>query len=234
MAELLAMEGVTAGYGAATILEDISLAMEEGDSIALLGRNGVGKTTLLTTLMGLTRVRSGHLRWRGAPLEGVPTHRRAAMGLGWVPQERFMWPTLTVEEHLTCVARPGPWTLERAWRQFPRLGERRGNHGNELSGGEQQMLAIARALVVNPRLLLLDEPMEGLAPIIIQELMEALRALVADGGMAVIVVEQHARLALSLTRQALVLDRGRVVHRGPSAELLADPARLDALVTLPA
>jgi len=232
MAELLALDGVTAGYGASVVLEDIGFTLEAGDSLALLGRNGVGKTTLLVTLMGLTRVHRGTLRWRGGDLAALPTHRRAAAGLGWVPQERYMWPSLTIEEHLTAVARPGRWTLQMIYEIFPRLAERRANRGNQLSGGEQQMLAIARALIVNPSLLLLDEPMEGLAPIIVQELMRVIRNLVTDGGMAVIVVEQHAKLALSLTRRVLVLDRGRIVHRGPSEDLLQDPDTLHRLVAV--
>ncbi len=232
MAELLALDGVTAGYGASVVLEDVSLTLDEGDSLALLGRNGVGKTTLLTTLMGLTRVHRGTLRWRGADLAALATYRRAQAGLGWVPQERYMWPSLTIEEHLTAVARQGRWTLRRLYEIFPRLEERRTNLGNQLSGGEQQMLAIARALVVNPRLLLLDEPMEGLAPIIVQDLMKVIRRLLTEGDMAVIVVEQHARLALSLTRNALVLDRGRVVHRSRSDELLNDPDTLHRLVAV--
>jgi branched-chain amino acid transport system ATP-binding protein len=232
MAELLALQGVTAGYGESVVLEDIGLAMEEGDSLALLGRNGVGKTTLLTTLMGLTRQHRGEIRWRGARIDGLPTHRRAQAGLGWVPQERHMFPSLTVEEHLTVVARPGPWNLKRIYDIFPRLQERRANMGNQLSGGEQQMLAIARALMTNPHLLLLDEPMEGLAPIIVQELMRVIRRLIADEGLAVIVVEQHARLALSLTKHAIVLDRGRIVHQGDSESLMADGERLDRLVAV--
>ena len=232
MPELLAVENVTAGYGEGVVLDDVSLALDEGDSLALLGRNGVGKTTLLVTLMGLTRLRSGRLRWRGADLAALPTHRRSRAGLGWVPQERFMFPSLTVEEHLTAVARPGRWNVKKVYELFPRLEERRANFGNQLSGGEQQMLAIARALMVNPSLLLLDEPMEGLAPIIVQELMNVIRELVAEGGMAVIVVEQHAKLALALTRQAVVLERGRVVHRSASEALLADPNRLHRLVSV--
>ena len=232
MAELLAVEGVTAGYGDGIVLEDVSLALEEGDSLALLGRNGMGKTTLLVTLMGLTRLRSGRLRWRGGDLAALPTHRRSQAGLGWVPQERFMFPSLTVEEHLTAVARPGKWDVKGVYRVFPRLEERKANFGNQLSGGEQQMLAIARALMVNPSLLLLDEPMEGLAPIIVQELMNVVRELVSDSGMAVIVVEQHAKLALSLTKNAIVLERGRVVHRSASEALLADPATLHRLVSV--
>ncbi len=232
MAELLAVEGLTAGYGEATVLEDVALTMDEGDSLALLGRNGMGKTTLLVTLMGLTRMRGGALRWRGADLAAMPTHRRSRAGIGWVPQERFMFASLTVEEHLTAVARPGPWTVPRVYEIFPRLAERRANFGNQLSGGEQQMLAIGRALMVNPALLLLDEPMEGLAPIIVQELMGVIRELVEDGGMAVIVVEQHAKLALALTRQAIVLERGRVVHRAPSEMLARDPDTLHRLVAV--
>ena len=232
MTELLAVEGLTAGYGEATVLEDVALTLDEGDSLALLGRNGMGKTTLLVTLMGLTRMRKGTLRWRGKDLVALPTHRRSRTGLGWVPQERYMFPSLTVEEHLTAVARPGPWNVARVYKTFPRLEQRRANFGNQLSGGEQQMLAIARALMVNPALLLLDEPMEGLAPIIVQELRTVIRELVATGGMAVIIVEQHAKLALELTRQAIVLERGRVVHRAASEALLADPDTLHRLVAV--
>ena len=232
MAELLALDKVTAGYGESVVLEEVGLAMQEGDSLALLGRNGVGKTTLLVTLMGLTQMHEGVIRWRGDNIVRVPTHRRAQAGLGWVPQERYMFPSLTVEEHLTVVARPGPWNLKRIYDIFPRLQERRANMGNQLSGGEQQMLAIARALMTNPQLLLLDEPMEGLAPIIVQELMRVIRKLISDEGLAVIVVEQHARLALSLTRQAIVLDRGRIVHQSSSESLLADGEKLDRLVAV--
>jgi len=232
MAELLALEGVTAGYGESVVLEDVSLVLDEGDTLALLGRNGMGKTTLLVTLMGLTRLHRGTLRWRGADLTALPTYRRSQAGLGWVPQERFMFPSLTVEEHLTAVARPGPWNVAKVYQIFPRLLERRGNYGNQLSGGEQQMLAIGRALMVNPALLLLDEPMEGLAPIIVQELMSVIRDLATGSGMAVIVVEQHAKLALSLTTRAIVLERGRVVHRGDSATLANDAATLERLVAV--
>jgi branched-chain amino acid transport system ATP-binding protein len=177
-------------------------------------------------------MRAGQMRWRGADLVAVPTWRRSRAGLGWVPQERYMWTSLTVEEHLTAVARPGHWDVARVYGVFPRLAERRDNFGNQLSGGEQQMLAIGRALMVNPSLLLLDEPMEGLAPIIVQELMGVIRDLLTESGMAVIVVEQHAKLALTLTRNALVLERGRVVHRSSSEALLADPATLHRLVSV--
>ncbi|HXT02765.1 MAG TPA: ABC transporter ATP-binding protein [Casimicrobiaceae bacterium] len=232
MAELVALDAVTAGYGASVVLEDVSLSLDEGDSLALLGRNGVGKTTLLVTLMGLTRVHRGALRWRGGDLSRLSTWQRAQEGIGWVPQERYMWPSLTIEEHLTAVARPGHWTVRKVYEVFPRLEERRSNYGSQLSGGEQQMLAIARALVVNPALLLLDEPMEGLAPIIVQDLMNVVRTLLAEAGMAVVVVEQHAKLALSLTRNAIVLDRGRVVHRCASEALMNDPDTLHRLVAV--
>ena len=232
MPELLRVDRVTAGYGEGIVLDDVSFALDEGDSLALLGRNGMGKTTLLVTLMGLTRLRDGTLAWRGRDLAALPTHARSRAGLGWVPQERYMFPSLTVEEHLTAVARPGKWDVKGVYRLFPRLEERKSNYGNQLSGGEQQMLAIARALMVNPSLLLLDEPMEGLAPIIVQELMHVIRALVSDGGMAVIVVEQHAKLALQLTKSTIVLERGKVVHRSASETLLADPATLHKLVSV--
>lgn len=232
MPELLAFDRVSAGYGESIVLEDVSFSMEEGASLALLGRNGVGKTSLLVTLMGLTRMHKGAVRWAGKDLARMPTHQRSRAGLGWVPQERHMFPSLTVEEHLTVVERPGPWTLQRVYEIFPRLRERRANMGNQLSGGEQQMVAIARALMTNPRILLLDEPMEGLAPIIVQELVRVIRRLIADEGMSVIVVEQHARLALSLTERAMVLDRGRIVHESDSASLLADGDKLDRLVAV--
>ena len=230
MADLLTVEGVVAGYGDSVVLEDVSFTLREGGSLALLGRNGVGKTTLLLTLMGITRLRKGRVSWRGADLAALPTHVRAHAGIGWVPQERCVFPSLTVEEHLDVVARPGEWTLRRVYELFPRLGQRREHFGNQLSGGEQQMLAIARALMVNPTLLLLDEPMEGLAPVIVQELTSLIRRMVTETRMAVILVEQHARLALELTSDALILERGRVVHHGPSSSLLADSATLGRLV----
>jgi branched-chain amino acid transport system ATP-binding protein len=232
MAELLTLDGVTAGYDESVVLENVSFSLAEGESLALLGRNGVGKSTLLVTLMGFTRMHKGDIRWQGDSIVRMATHRRAQAGLGWVPQERFMFPSLTVEEHLTAVARPGPWDIKRVYEIFPRLEERRANLGNQLSGGEQQMLAIARALMVNPKLLLLDEPMEGLAPVIVQELLGVIRELVEEGGMSVIIVEQHARLALSVTSKAIVLDRGQIVHASDSQSLLDDAEKLNRLVAI--
>ena len=230
MSELLAFDGVTAGYGNAVVLDRLGFALQEGQSLAILGRNGVGKTTLLETLMGNTRVMGGAIRWRGRDITRLPAHQRVRAGLGWVPQEREVFASLTVEENLTVVARPGSWNLARVYSFFPRLRERRGNYGNQLSGGEQQMLAIGRALMTNPTLLLLDEPMEGLAPIIVEELAASLRRLCDDEGLASVVVEQHPVLALDMTHQAIVLERGTVVHASTSAALAADQALLDKLL----
>jgi branched-chain amino acid transport system ATP-binding protein len=230
MAELLRMDGVWSGYGDAIVLEDVSLQLEEGGSLALLGRNGMGKTTLLATLVGAARQTRGTIRFGGEDLARVAAHRRAHAGLGWVPQERDIFPSLTVEENLTVVARPGAWDLERVYTTFPRLRERRTNMGNQLSGGEQQMLAMGRALLLNPRLLLLDEPLEGLAPLIAQELIGVIDQMVSEGSMAVILVEQHAHQILRLTRQAVVLERGRIAWNGASETLSADHALLDRLI----
>lgn len=222
MAELLRLDGVSAGYGAAEVLTGVSLALDAGQSLALLGRNGMGKTTLLATIMGVTRRRAGSIHLAGRDITAAPTERRALAGIGWVPQERNIFRSLSVEENLTAVARPGPWTLDRAYAAFPRLAERRRNRGNQISGGEQQMLSIARALVTNPRLLLLDEPLEGLAPIIVEELLGVMRALVRDGEMGLIVVEQHALKVLGLADRAAVLERGRVVWDGEARVLARD------------
>ena len=227
MADLLQLEGVWAGYGEAVVLEEISFSLESGGSLALLGRNGMGKSTLLATLMGATRFKSGRMSFDGRDLARVAGHARAALGLGWVPQERDIFASLTVEENLTVVARPGPWHLQRIYDMFPRLQERRANMGNQLSGGEQQMLALARALMVNPKLLLLDEPLEGLAPLIVQELLRIIGQMLGSGDMSVILVEQHAQQILPLTQQALVLERGRAVYSGSSDALRADRSQLD-------
>jgi branched-chain amino acid transport system ATP-binding protein len=227
MAELLHLEKLWAGYGEAVVLEDIALTLNEGDSLSLLGRNGMGKTTLLSTLMGAASYRSGTMRFAGQDLSKVAPHARAHLGLGWVPQERDIFPSLSVEENLTVVATKGHWDLQKIYAMFPRLQERRANMGNQLSGGEQQMLAIGRALMLNPKLLLLDEPLEGLAPLIVQELLSIIQQLTEESGMAVILVEQHARQILPLTRQALVLERGRSVYQGAAQTLLDDSALLD-------
>jgi branched-chain amino acid transport system ATP-binding protein len=230
MPEVLAFDHVTAGYGNAVVLDRLDFSLQQGESLAILGRNGVGKTTLLETLMGNTRVMQGAIRWQGADITRWPSHQRVRAGLGWVPQEREVFPSLTVEENLTVIARPGGWNLQRVYEFFPRLRERRGNYGNQLSGGEQQMLAIGRALMTTPKLLLLDEPMEGLAPIIVEELSAAIRRLCESEGLASIVVEQHPVLALEMTHQAIVLERGTVVHAGPSAGLAADKGLLEGLL----
>lgn len=230
MSELLAFDAVTAGYGNAVVLHGLGFSLRAGESLAILGRNGVGKTTTLETLMGNTRVMGGAIRWNGQDITRWPPHHRVKAGLGWVPQEREVFPSLTVHENLSVVARPGAWTLERVYSLFPRLRERRGNYGNQLSGGEQQMLAIGRALMTNPVLLLLDEPMEGLAPLIVEELARAIRRLCDEEGLASIVVEQHPVLALEMTHQVIVLERGTVVHAGTSAALASDTALLDRLL----
>jgi branched-chain amino acid transport system ATP-binding protein len=230
MTELLRMDDVWSGYGEAVVLEGISLTLDEGGSMALLGRNGMGKTTLLATLVGAARQMKGTIRFAGEDIGRVAGYKRAQAGLGWVPQERDIFASLTVEENLTVVGRPGAWTLERVYKTFPRLQERRANMGNQLSGGEQQMLAMGRALMLNPRLLLLDEPLEGLAPLIVQELLRVIDAMVRESAMAVILVEQHAHQILRLTRQAVVLERGRVAWNGASETLAGDPALLDRLI----
>jgi len=230
MPELLAFDQLSAGYGNAVVLDRLDFSLEQGRSLAILGRNGVGKTTLLETLMGNTRVLGGGIRWRGSDITRWPAHRRVRAGLGWVPQEREVFPSLTVEENLSVIARPGPWQLRRVYELFPRLLERRRNYGNQLSGGEQQMLAIGRALMTNPALLLLDEPMEGLAPIVVEELAAAIRKMAESEGLASIVVEQHPILALEMTHQAIVLERGTVVYRGLSADLAAAPDRIERLL----
>ena len=230
--ELLVAEGLVAGYGASVVVEGVSFSLDRGGSLALLGRNGVGKTTLLLTLMGLTTLHGGRLALKGRDITRMPTYLRARAGLGWAPQERLMFPSLTVEQHLKVVARPGPWNLARAYRAFPGLAQRRRNLGNQLSGGEQQMLAIARALMTNPSVLLLDEPMEGLAPVVVRGVVKVIEELVHSGELALIIVEQHARMALALTQQAIILNHGRVSHRAASSELLGDEATLDRLVAI--
>ena len=226
MTDLLEVDEVRAGYGAASVLHGIGLRLAAGRSMAVLGRNGMGKTTLLNTLIGVTRHQGGSIRLGGLELSRLSPERRAASGIGWVPQERNIFRSLTVEENLTAVARPGQWSVARVYALFPRLAERRRNRGDQLSGGEQQMLAIGRALMANPVLLLLDEPTEGLAPVIVGEVMTALVRIIGEG-MSALVVEQHAQRILRVTDEAVILDRGRIVHGGASAGLRADGATLD-------
>ena len=230
MSDLLRLEGIAAGYGEAQVLSGISFALKEGEALALLGRNGTGKTTLINTIVGLTRRRAGAIHLGGRDITNLRADQRANAGIGWVPQERNIFRSLTVEENITAVAMPGAWTMERIFGLFPRLAERKGNLGTQLSGGEQQMLAVGRALVVNPRLLLLDEPLEGLAPILVEELLRAIRRITRDEGLSAIIVEQHPQAILAISDQAVVLDRGTIVHAGTARELREDPQRLDRLL----
>jgi branched-chain amino acid transport system ATP-binding protein len=229
---MLTVQNLNQYYGGSHIVRDVSFALAPGEVTVLLGRNGVGKTTLLLTIMGFTRVIRGAVVWRGRDITRLAPHWRARHGLGWVAQERDIFPSLSVEENLVVAARPGRWDLAAVYKLFPRLNERRASRGNHLSGGEQQMLAIARALMTNPALLLLDEPLEGLAPIIVEELTAAIRRMTADQGTAFVLVEQHAEVALALTDDAVVLERGSIVHRARSQDLLRDQAMLDRLIGL--
>jgi branched-chain amino acid transport system ATP-binding protein len=229
MTEFLAIDGITAGYGATVVLDDVSLRLSEGGTTAILGRNGVGKTTLLLTIMGHTSLHRGSLHLDGRDLGRLATHRRSRAGLGLVPQEREIFPSLTVAENLHVARLPGPWSLDRVFDLFPRLAERHRHYGGQLSGGEQQMLSIARALMGNPRLLLMDEPLEGLAPIIVDGLLAAMKKL-RESGLAILLVEQHTGRALAFADHAVILDRGRIVYDGDSATLREAPERLAALM----
>jgi branched-chain amino acid transport system ATP-binding protein len=234
--ELLRIDGLSAGYGEALVLQDISLRLNEGETLALLGRNGTGKTTLMDTLVGVTTQHGGSISLAGLPLHRMAPHDRAAAGIGWVPQERNIFKSLTVHENLTAVAREAgdtkhrAWSPERVYEMFPRLAERQDNLGTQLSGGEQQMLAVGRALVLNPRLLLLDEPLEGLAPIIVEELLRAIARITREEGLSAIIVEQHPQAILKISHQAVVLDHGTVVHSGPAQALLDQPELLEQLL----
>ncbi|MDO8457441.1 MAG: ABC transporter ATP-binding protein [Burkholderiaceae bacterium] len=237
MSDLLKVQGLSAGYGEAVVLHDVSLSLAQGQTLALLGRNGTGKTTLINTLAGATRQHAGSITLGGTALHKLPSHERAAIGIGWVPQERNIFKSLTVHENLTAVARPAraghtaqPWTPARVYEMFPRLAERKNNLGTQLSGGEQQMLAVGRALVLNPTLLLLDEPLEGLAPIIVQELLRAIRRITREEGLSAIIVEQHPQAILAISDTAAVLDRGTVVYSGTAASLQEQPELLDQLL----
>ncbi len=230
MSELLKVDNLSAGYGEAVVLNNVSLTLGEGQTLALLGRNGTGKTTLINTLAGATRQHGGTITLGAAALHKLASHERAAAGIGWVPQERNIFKSLTVHENLTAVERPGKWNPQRVYEMFPRLAERKTNLGTQLSGGEQQMLAVGRALVLNPRLLLLDEPLEGLAPIIVEELLRAIRRITREEGLAAIIVEQHPQAILAISDAAVVLDRGTVVHSGTARELREQPELLDRLL----
>ena len=230
MAELLKVENLRAGYGEAVVLQDVSLSLDEGQTLALLGRNGTGKTTLINTLAGATRQHGGSITLGGLALHKLPSHERAGAGIGWVPQERNIFKSLTVHENLTAVARPGKWNPDGVYKMFPRLAERKTNLGTQLSGGEQQMLAVGRALVLNPKLLLLDEPLEGLAPIIVEELLRAIARITRKEGLSAIIVEQHPQAILAISHRAVVLDHGTVVHSGSADDLRDQPELLDRLL----
>jgi len=227
MPDLLAIEGLRAGYGEAVVLPNLSLRLSDGEVLALLGRNGTGKTTLINSIVGVTRRFGGTVALSGRDLTSMRPDQRARAGIGWVPQERNIFRSLTVEENMTAVAQPGPWSVEKVYEMFPRLRERRGNFGNQLSGGEQQMLAIGRALTLNPKVLLLDEPTEGLAPIIVEELLAALGKITRAGGICSIIVEQNAQKILGLADRVVILERGTIVHDAASSALKADPAVLE-------
>ncbi len=227
MADLLCIESLRAGYGEAVVLPNVSLRLPESQVLALLGRNGTGKTTLINSIVGVTRCFGGAIVLDGQDITSMRPDRRARAGIGWVPQERNIFKSLTVEENMTAVAQPGPWTVAKVYEMFPRLAERKSNFGNQLSGGEQQMLAIGRALTLNPKVLLLDEPTEGLAPIIVEELLKALGAITRAGGICSIIVEQNAQKILGLADRVVILERGTIVHDAASAELKANPAALE-------
>ena len=226
----LEFDAVSAGYGETVVLENIRLALAAGETLSIIGRNGVGKSTLLATAMGHTTLHGGGIRLHGQDISQLATYRRVAAGLGLVPQEREIFPSLTLRENLEVALRPGPWTIEAVFEMFPRLSERAGNRGNQLSGGEQQMLAIGRALVGNPSVLLMDEPSEGLAPVIVEELARAVKRLTQKGSLSMVLVEQNTRLALDIAPRAVVMDRGQIVYDGPSETLRNDPAKLEQLI----
>ena len=230
MSEGLVLTNVRAGYGETVVIDNVSLSLRPGATLALLGRNGVGKTTLFSTIMGHTTMHGGSIRFNGEEISKLPPYRRALMGLALVPQEREIFKSLTVEENLIVAERAGRWSLQRVYEFFPSLARRRKNRGDQLSGGEQQMLAIGRALMGNPSFVLMDEPMEGLAPVIVDAVLDGLERLKKEGDTALMLVEQHARLALDFAEDTIVLDRGRIVFSGPSRELAAAPEKMAALL----
>jgi branched-chain amino acid transport system ATP-binding protein len=230
VASALELRHVVAGYGETVVLEDINLDLERGDSISVIGRNGVGKSTLLATVMGHTTLHKGEVLLGGQRLDRVPVFRRARSGLGWVPQEREIFPSLTVRENLEVAARPGYWTPARVFELFPNLAARLSNAGDQLSGGEQQMLSIARALLTNPSVLLMDEPTEGLAPVIVEALTAVLLRLRGESGLSIVLVEQNSHVALAFSARTVVMDKGRIVYDGESAALRADPEHLARLI----
>ena len=227
MADVLTIEKLSAGYGEAVVLREVSFTIPEGKSMALLGRNGAGKTTLINSIVGVTTRFSGKLTLDGRDLTAMRPDQRARAGIGWVPQERNIFKSLTVEENMTAVAQPGPWTIAKIYEMFPRLEERKRNFGNQLSGGEQQMLAVGRALTLNPKVLLLDEPTEGLAPIIVEELLAVLGRITRAGGICSIIVEQNAQKILKLADRVVIVERGAIVHDATSVALRDDPATLE-------
>src|SRR6201988_2844553 len=227
MPDLLAIENLRAGYGEAIVLPNMSLRMPEGQVLAVLGRNGTGKTTLMNSIVGVVRRFGGRVELGGRDITAMRPDQRARAGIGWVPQERNIFRSLTVEENMTAVAQDGPWTVAKVYEMFPRLKERRNNFGNQLSGGEQQMLALGRALTLNPKVLLLDEPTEGLAPIIVEELLRAIGTITRAGGICSVIVEQHAQKILSLADRVVILERGAIVHDALSGALKADPSVLE-------
>jgi branched-chain amino acid transport system ATP-binding protein len=230
MTEALRLAGISAGYGETVVLEGIELALAPGECVSIIGRNGVGKSTLLATVMGHTTLHEGEITLNGQSIGQVPIHQRARRGLGYVPQEREIFPSLSVRENLEIGARPGEWNEGRLFKLFPNLRERSDHAGNHLSGGEQQMLAIARALMTNPSVLLMDEPTEGLAPVIVEALTRVLMDLRKQGGLSIVLVEQNSRVALAFSERAVVMDKGRIVYDGQSARLRADPAYLASLI----
>ena len=229
-AKALDIDRVSAGYGETIVIEDVRLAVKKGENVSIIGRNGVGKSTLLATVMGHTTLHAGSLRVHGRDISRLAPHRRVLAGLGYVPQEREIFPSLTLRENLEVALRPGPWTIEAVFELFPRLAERQASRGNQLSGGEQQMLSIGRALVGNPSMILMDEPTEGLAPVLVEELVRSVKRLTQSEGLSLLLVEQNTRLALEISPRTIVMDRGRIVFDGASEALKRNPAQLEELI----